>query len=348
MKPATLALCLIGLAPAWGQRGPPAYEVEPGRNTQAAAVAYGFCYSQQRMLDRVAELYPDLMPRARLVAVRFRDRTGHGCEAIVDAFRRMVSTRVAAGDRSASWPEFDVQLTRPLEDALKHQSAALTDRSVANRFMDEIEERTAGHLDKEVLATLLAASPTYRAVPARLILDGHTQFFRTSGHTKSPGVDVQIKVPLSWESSEANGPHIVQKWTSHTGHRSGTAMLMVSVFPLNAAATADVERELAQIDPVTLATTSAPNGGTLLEAHRITLLQRPAVVTTWSIRSRQMDKAFEGVLVQYQAIARGGIVQVQGSVMAEAGDFHAEEVYERYSPLFRLVANSLTDMRSQP
>jgi hypothetical protein len=157
---------------------------------------------------------------------------------------------------------------------------------------------------------------------------------------------VQLKIPLSWRANDANASHIVQKWTTDVDSSGSVAMLMISVYPLTAKELPEVQASFGTEDPVAFAKGSLPPGATFVSARRIALLQKPAFEIAYRMTSSQLDQSFETTAIMYQSIARGGVVQIAGSVVSPVGAADQGKLFGRYRDVFKLVANSLTDISS--
>jgi hypothetical protein len=311
---------------------------------QDTSIAYGFCLAQDEILKAISRLHPTLEPQAKLAAFRFAQKTGDSCQGVTDALRVYIDTLGAKQSPVQSWKSAKPQLDAKILIQHKTMTAAVADKAVAEKFITEVQDRANGHLDADILRTLISASTAYRSSPALEMTGGWTSDFRSKGHEKSAGVSVQLKMPLSWRGQDANAAHIVQKWTTEVGTGQGIAMVMLSIWPATKADLDETEGLLKAADPVEFAMGSLPPGAELVQARRITLLQKPALEMTYRMKAAQLDQAFDFLTIQYHGIARGGIVVVQGQVGGPVGQSDPGALFAHYKDVFKLVANSLTDL----
>jgi len=98
------------------------------------------------------------------------------------------------------------------------------DQETAAQFLDEVESRAKGEVSSPMLETLL--NYQYEHNPVDEVNRGFKTKYRTKGHPKAKGLDVQIEYPKSWSLREGNRPNIIQVFSSNNGRGPVYALIM--------------------------------------------------------------------------------------------------------------------------
>ncbi len=182
--------------------------------------ASGYCISQGKWLDHIADKYPDLASRAQLAQAEFELAFPEACKFMLTFVASAMKTTVEAFEST-------------LLDAMQVKSKEILPgddsipRDQAIEFIATVLSRGKGNVESPVFELLLATSSTTRRSPASELSRGFFQPFNTKGHAKSLGASVKMRIPRSWVAKEGDRPHVVQKWVEGAGFGRGIVLLMV-------------------------------------------------------------------------------------------------------------------------
>lgn len=105
-----------------------------------------------------------------------------------------------------------------------HKSQQIS-QDVAVQFLDEVESRAKGKIPSPMLETLLSYQFIER--PFNELARGFKRIYRTKGHRKAKGLDLQIEYPKSWSKREGNRPNVIQFFGSNNGRGPAYALIMI-------------------------------------------------------------------------------------------------------------------------
>lgn len=180
------------------------------KSTKGLAQAYGFIFSQEFYLSKIASKYPELLLDATLAKARF--------EATFPDMRNILERHLknAAGNE-----QFDNMQSKLLE-VIQQQNIT---RGFATRYIQKVKNRPVENIESPVLEYLLAMK--YSEHPVNEFADGFRQHFRTDGTGRSQGVLLSVQAPKSWKAQTGERSSIVQKWVSENG--AGNEILVLDI-----------------------------------------------------------------------------------------------------------------------
>lgn len=120
------------------------------------------------------------------------------------------------------------------------------------------------------------------------------------------GVNVSLRVPLSWKQGDDDRPYVVSKWTSQYGSGSAIISLIINEFKGPTMSHEDV-LELVKADDWEW---MVPNGFNLIEGRAVTVNRNPAIETYMKGESRSLDLTFQQIMKSYTIFLRGNTVQL--------------------------------------
>ena len=86
------------------------------------------------------------------------------------------------------YPEYVAAMKKQLDTTLKSQRIS---QDIAVQFLDEVESRAKGKIPSPILETLL--NYQFKERPANEFARGFKRIYRTKGHRKAKGLDLQIE-----------------------------------------------------------------------------------------------------------------------------------------------------------
>ena len=175
--------------------------------------AYGFAWSQKKMVELISEQHPDLALSLKSYQMIFTMKFSNP-EA-----RAETLLRNELGSSFDPWR--DKHFKTPIKELLS--GPILLDQ--AENFHALLAQRSEGILPEDVQATFLWLK--YAPRPEAEITDGWTRDYSSSGDPKALGLDVTLKMPMSWSSAPGRRPHILRSWTDQNGSGLGFINLQV-------------------------------------------------------------------------------------------------------------------------
>jgi len=209
-------------------------------------------------------------------------------------------------------------------------------------FLEIVRRRAKGEIHSPVFETLLSCHPTFIEHPEQELLKEYINIYRSKGHPKAEGLDVQIEYPKSWKQREGKRPHIVQFFRNQYGH--GSVMMSLIVNPLPD----DIAKELTDNDIKTLFSDKnelkdmAQPGSKILEIKTITMDNQPGALIIFEWETERIDKKQKMITHQYMTMYEKKYIMLSLAVRDASGDDESlNKTYQRYKKLFWLIANSL-------
>ena len=305
----------------------------------------GYILGQQYALDRIKSDYPALFLQALTAEHEFMSSFGTATKKIENALKE---------DLKDGYLDFIEPLKNQVRNMLMSQQINYED---AINFLDEVKIRGQGDIPSPMLETLLHYQ--YEDRPANEFSRGYTVVYRTGGHPKAKGLDVQIEYPKSWSSREGKRPNIIQFFGSNNGRGSAYASLLVrdlsneigkeltpeevvSLKTLEGSKEAAVEI-FSDANMREMATGMGMNNIQGIAVKRLIVDRWPSGLLTFIGDRQQLDMVFTAYNHLYLILFKNYLVFVQFQVAEKPSDTR-EDFNAKISiivPLFRLMANSI-------
>ena len=312
----------------------PRFSYEPVLTNEAArdiGQTYGFIIGQSFSLDAIEQKFADLAPQARIARLQF-DSSFASSITNMDA----VLTR-----KGSEWPKIKTETREKIAAALGSQT--LTPDS-AKSFVETVSKRGKGDIPSPYIETLLTFHPSYIAKPGRELLDGFKARFTSDGSGKAKGVRFHLDYPKSWSSADGNRPNIVRKFVSQNGRGFEIITVLVKSLPLSPGqklTDKDIEDMVAELATPKELKETLPDGASFVSGGPLRLDARPGFYQKYSLKQQRLDFTFSSIAVSYTVYYQTSIIQIQCQVSSEAKEEQSlEQRFERFEPLFKLVANS--------
>lgn len=249
----------------------------------------GFVTAQSKVLDGIAQQHPQLVQQTEA------HRRAFDATFSFPGHRALWFLENAIGASLAN--QHAAEMTRQADDAVSDLSLA-----DAQSFLAEVDARLAGQIDVSVLTGMLWLR--YAAQPD-LELRDWWQGFSTEGHPKAAGLDLTLRLPLSWRQLDGDRPHVVAKWTSQYGSGDSVITLLVREIPetLNFEDMLEVER-LGDWDWL------VPEGFSFLHGRAIELDRQPGLQVDAMGERRVLDLVIANRTRTYVIFPPGRMVQL--------------------------------------
>lgn len=172
----------------------------------------GFIMGQRFSLNRIKVEYPALSLRVQKADLEFKSTFGIAEKNIEKTLRGLLKDK---------YPEYVAAMEKQLESTLMSQQIS---QDIAAQFLDEVESRAKGKIPSPMLETLL--NYQFEERPADELTRGFKTKYRTKGHHKAKGLDLQIEYAKSWSLREGNRPNVIQFFSSNNGRGPAYALIM--------------------------------------------------------------------------------------------------------------------------
>ena len=173
---------------------------------------------QKESLNAIRERFPSLAGKVLLAQMTWEKYFAAAEENLEKRLEGIFQNR---------WPDFKRSTVSMAKKMLGERMASAT-VAEAQAYLDDIPKRVKGELVPVMRDMLLASHPEYIQRPEVEFSRGYTTTYSTQGHPKSNGVQMMLKLPMSWARQEGDRPHIVQKWKSDAGHGKDEIMIIIS------------------------------------------------------------------------------------------------------------------------
>lgn len=283
---------------------------------------FGFIMGQRFSLNRIKTEYPDLALYTQKAELEFKVSFGKSEQNINKALQEMLKEK---------YSEYLATMKKQLESSVSSQKLS---RTTAVEFLSEVESRARGEIPSPILETLL----TYQFMerPEEEFTRGYTKVFRTKGHPKAKGVDLQIRHPISWRPREGERPNIIQKFTSENGRGLEMVMLMVKDIGYTPS-----KQEINTLFSEHGLKEMLPDGAKLISAKPIVLDNHKGGMIIFEQTGQRLDITLTMRSLQFVTIRGSKMIFVQCMVTALPGkEAELKKRYSRFEPLFRAIANS--------
>ncbi len=305
----------------------------------------GFVMGQRFSLDRIKAEFPTLSSRVKKVELEFNTTFGVAEKNIRELLRGLLNDK---------YSEYIEAIKMQFNNTLKSQRMT---RDVAIEFLEEVESRAKGEIPSPILETLLIYQ--FKERPADEFARGFKRIYRTKGHRKAKGLDLQIEYPRSWSKREGNRPNVIQFFSSNNGRGTAYALIMVRDLikeaqgqltreEIKAIKTLEGSKELALelFSENSLRGIARKMGMTNIRninTKRIVIDRWPGAILEFTGDRQRLDLTITMYNRMYIAIYENYIIFLQcqiGKLPSETEDALKTKI-SRFSPLFRLMANSL-------
>ncbi|MDL2123803.1 MAG: hypothetical protein LWX51_12145 [Deltaproteobacteria bacterium] len=305
----------------------------------------GFVMGQRFSLNRIKVEYPALSLQVQKAELEFKATFGIAEKNIEKSLRDLLKDK---------YPEYIARMEKQLESTLKSQQIS---QNIAVQFFDEVESRAKGKIPSPMLETLL--NYQFEERPADELIRRFKTIYRTKGHPKAKGLDLQIEYAKSWSLREGNRPNVIQFFSSNNGRGPAHALIMIRDLvkeaqgeltreELKALKTLEGSRELASEVFSESSLREMANGMGIANIRNITtkrvVLDRwPGAMLEFIGDQHRLDLTVTMYNRVYIAIYKNYMIffQCQVAKLPDDTDDALKTKISKFAPLFHLMANSL-------
>lgn len=306
---------------------------------------FGFIMGQRFSLNRIKEEYPTLSIRAQKAELEFKVAFGVAEKNIEKTLRDLLKDK---------YTEYVAAMEKQIESTLMPQQ---TSQETAAQFLDGVESRAKGEIPSPMLEILL--NYQYQQSPVDELYRGFKTKYRTKGHPKAKGLDLQVECAKSWSSREGNRPNVIQFFRSNNGRGPVFALIMIRDLIKEA------EGELTNQEVATIKTLEGSkelaselfsdsslremvNGMGMTNVHNITtksivLDGWPGTMLEFIGDQQRIDITMTMYNRLYIAIYKNYMIFLQCQVINSPDDTEntLNTMVAKFAPLFHFMANSL-------
>ena len=295
------------------------------RNSRSLGEVYGFVIAQDASLDAILIKYPELARDVLLTGLDFERTFGDVESRLQPMFSSILGKEETAG----------LRLQLLAQNAQWLQDNPIT-KDIALVFLEEVRNRAKGEIHSPVLEYLLALR--FSDNPAKELIEGFRQSFKTDGSGKSQGLVLNLQLPRSWKEKEASRPHIVRKWQSEGGTGPGLIMLMVRDTAGETPSRTDIAGWMQPGEIETL----VPDGGVLRDHGMVMIEDQPGYFMDFEMLIERAGAVVFQIMRQYAIFYRGKMIAIQCAAGAlESQRINVDEEFQGLKPLCQQVVNTL-------
>ena len=305
----------------------------------------GFIMGQRFSLNRIKVEYPEVSLRVKKANIEFKSSFGIAERNIKKTLRGLLKNK---------YPEYIATMEKQLESTLMSQQI---NQDIAAQFLDEVESRTKGEIPSPMLEILL--NYQFEEKPADELTRGFKAKYRTKGHHKAKGLDLQIEYPKSWSLREGNRPNVIQFFSSNNGRGPAHALIMTRDLAkesqgeltreeIKVLTTLEGSKELASEVFTESSLTEMANGMGManvrnITAKRVVLDRWPGAMLEFIGDLQRLDLTVTMYNRMYIAIYKNYMIYLHCEVAKLPGDTEdtLKNRVSKFAPLFHLMANSL-------
>ena len=291
---------------------------------------YAYCFGQYYSLDNIKNKFPLLKNDVFKVTALF-DMNFKLAYQKTEEFLKLIS--------KDGWREHQQNLISQIE-SISHLEQITIDQAVA--FLEVVERRAKGDIESPVLETLLSFHPTFLKHPEEEFFMDFKNIYRTKGHPKAEGLDVQIEFPKSWKKREGKRPHVVQFFRNQYGHGAVMMSLIIRALPH------EIAKELTDEDIKLLFANKneveamAPKGAKVLNSKSVILDNQNGAMIVFETTLQRIDLKHKMLTHQYMTMYDKKYIILSMAARDTSGDSEGlNKIYEKHKKLFWLIANSL-------
>ena len=163
--------------------------------------------------------------------------------------------------------------------------------------------------------------------------------FNTKDHPKALGYEIEITYPSSWEKSEGNRPHIVQKFSNPNSEITTTCLLLIK--KLDYTFTKEEEEKLVDIiKPEDI----VPKGSELISTKKTLYDNHPGLYYLTYMKSEMATVKLHNITENNVFFYKNIGIQIQCSVASLQSSTTKEQLIQKYfqeKPNFLLISSSI-------
>lgn len=305
----------------------------------------GFIMGQRFSLNRIKTEYPTLSLQIKMAELEFNSTFGVSEENIEKELKDVFKDK---------YTEYIATMRKQLDTTLKSQKIT---QDIAVQFLEEVKLRAAGEIPSPMLETLLIYQ--FKERPDSEFLHGFKNIYRTKGHPKAKGLDLQFEYPRSWSKREGKRPNVIQFFSGNNGR--GPAQAVIIVRDLVKEAQAELTRQEIQalktlggskelaleifsdnslIEMVNgMGMTNVKN----INTKRVVIDSWPGAVIEFTGDLQRLDLTIMMYSRIYIAIYKNYMIYLHCQVtkLPNEEEDELKTNISQFNPLFRLMANSL-------
>ncbi|SMN12536.1 hypothetical protein SPBRAN_1495 [uncultured Candidatus Thioglobus sp.] len=304
-----------------------------------------FIMGQRFSLNRIKAEYPALLLQTKMAELEFNSTFGASEKNIEKELKDLFKDK---------YPEYIATMRKQFDTTLKSQQIT---QDIAVQFLEEVKLRAVGEIPSPIIETLLIYQ--FKERPATEFSLGFKKIYRTKGHSKSKGLDLQIEYPRSWSKREGKRPNVIQFFSSNNGRGPAGALIMTRDLvkeaqgeltrqEINSLQTLEGSKELSlevfsESSLIEMANGMGMSNVRSVNTKRIIIDRWPGAVLDFIGDAQRLDLNITMYSRVYIAMYKNYMIFLSCQVMKLPNETREESEIKisKFDPLFRLMANSL-------
>lgn len=287
-------------------------------------LAYAFYLKQKMSLEFISGRFP-----------RLRDYI----ESTVSEWDREFLPSVATIDStltSSLKDEWAKNKNELYEKYIRADYSSVTETD-AKQFIDEVNDRTFGHIQSPILETFLIWNPQYRKYPEKEFTDGYVSNYTTRSKPTSSPVNIKIVYPRSWKNEDGNKKaNVVQNFVSDYGLGDLAFSLVVEKSKANYS-----KDKIAQALTQEAMLKTQPMAGKVLGFRSdITIDNCPAAsITTYQEKEMEDSKKLCLIHETYTTLYKNFKISLRFVITSEKAE-DINDTYQKYQKLMKRIVDN--------
>lgn len=187
-------------------------------NIKLACNAIGFYEGTIFSFDKIESESPESLVKCKLARLQFSS-----------AFQLAQKNLLLFLNNAIGETQVDEIISSALEEYKNMFIGLELNEDLLDGYFNDVEQYCLGNLPSPTKETLLYFK--YIDSPSKEITDGHFEYFNTKGHSKSEGLEIKLKIPITYKIEEGERPHVVQRFNEFEGHFGAKATLTITEIP---------------------------------------------------------------------------------------------------------------------
>ena len=289
--------------------------------------AFGMWQGFEYWCDRIMKEYPDMTIEVKRTLLELDMAFGKGISRIEEDLKSVL------GD------EYNTIKETVKNNLIKEGKTLTLSKQDYHAYLEDLSSYADGtlQLPSPVFETLLIYQ--YNDDPIAEFQKGYVQKISSKNHTKSKGLNIEYKVPISWKTTEGDRPHIVSKQQSRMGLGKAVSTLYIRDM---------YKEELEYMESTNYASFFSrewaedfiSEGSTLISYHDFAIDGIPTAKVVYDNIQQIGGQSLNGRYATYVFFYDGRLVMLN-CVCGSENDSEIDARFATMKPLFDAIAGSI-------
>lgn len=293
-------------------------------NLKLAFDAVGFYEGTLFSLDTIEQVSSDSKIKCSLARIHFKS-------AFQDAGINLYQYLNDAIGKS----QVEQVITSALEEYKKMFAGGEINLDLVDTYINDVEEYCKGKIQSPTKETLLYFK--YVKSPSKEITDGYFEYFNTKGHLKSTGLEIKLKIPITYKMEEGQRPHVVQRFNEFEGHFGTKSTLTINEIP-ETEGKFDALTNPGLINETDMLEICLDDGAKLRSFEIIKIDGIPFAAVESTIKKTSAVGEIEMITLSYTTFFRNRVIILSFAAQVKSG---SDDHFQKSKLLYKTIASSM-------